>query len=261
MFVKPQVEELLRNYQPDLLWFDEIDMKTDAQVEELYNMIRTMRPECIINSRIKGCVPPVNIPPPHCDYLTSGDNEILEKNIGFEWENPGSMNTSYGFNPNDHQWRETKEIVVMLVDIVSKGGNYLLNVGPTPEGLIPQASVDRLLEVGAWMDVNQECIYGASAWKVHGEGPGFENKKDTSGMNIRFTAKGDSVYAVCLSWPEKELLIKTLGAKAYPGRAIKGVRMLGSTETLKWRQSDDGLRLSVPREQPCRHAFVYRIDF
>jgi alpha-L-fucosidase len=115
-----------------------------------------LRPECIINSRIQGCRFPEKIPPPHCDYITSGDNEILEKNIGFEWENPGSRNTSCGYNPNDHKWVSTAEIVFNLVEIVNKGGNSLLNVGPTPEGLIPQPCIDRLAKVGEWMEVNGE---------------------------------------------------------------------------------------------------------
>ena len=72
------------------------------------------------------------------------------------------MNTSYGYSRNDHNWVSAQEIVFRLVEIVSKGGNYLLNVGPTPEGLFPQPCIDRLMEVGEWMDTNQEAIYGTS---------------------------------------------------------------------------------------------------
>jgi len=266
-FAKPQVEELLVNYRPDLLWFDEIDMKTDAQVEGLYQAIRKLRPECVVNSRIKGCRFPAQIPPPHCDYITSGDNEILEKAPGFEWENPGSMNTSYGYNENDHDWVDAREIVFRLVDIVSKGGNYLLNVGPTSEGLIPQPSIDRLMEVGAWMETNGEAIYGTSPWKVFqdrlplGKGASEAAKKSAGAtVDIRFTAKGNSIYAICLAWPEKNVLVKALGNKGVAGKSIVAVHMLGSSEEVKWRQTDDELALSVPREKPCRYAFVYRID-
>ena len=279
-FAKPQVEELLTQYQPDVLWFDEIDMKSDAQVEDLYQTIRKLRPDCVINSRIKTCVFPTRIPPPYCDYITSGDNEILDKAPGFEWENPGTLNTSYGYSQNDHHWVDAPEVVFRLVDIVSKGGNYLLNVGPTAEGLIPQASVDRLMEVGAWMETNQEAIYGTMPWRVYGEGPLFEKavaraarrgkRPDPGGatnasvkqgpVDIRFTAKGDSVYAICLTWPEKDLLVRALGSKAAVRQAVTAVSMLGSKEAIQWRQTDDGLSLSVPRERPGRHAFVYRIE-
>ena len=267
-FAKPQVEEILTNYRPDLLWFDEIDMKTDAQVEDLYRAIRKLRPECVLNSRIKGCRFPDQIPPPHCDYISTGDNEIADKALGFEWENPGTMNTSYGYNQNDHNWVDAREIVFRLVDIVSKGGNYLLNVGPTSEGLIPQASIDRLMEVGAWIETNGEAIYGTSPWMVFRDGPLSDKglakapgRGPESAVDIRFTAKGNSVYATCLAWPEKDVLVRAMGKKGAGPKEIATVRMLGSKEPINWHQTDDGLQLSVPREKPCRHAFVYRIDF
>ena len=203
----------------------------------------------------------------HCDYITSGDNEILDKAPGFEWENPGSMNTSYGYNRNDHNWVDAKEIVFRLVDIVSKGGNYLLNVGPTSEGLIPQPSIDRLMEVGAWMETNQEAIYGTSPWRVFRDGlldneaAKAQKKRTGSPVDIRFTAKGNSVYAICLAWPRKDVLVRALGNKGVPDKTIATVSMLGSKDEVKWRQTDDGLTLSVPREKPRRYAFVYRIDF
>ena len=253
-FAKPQVEELLTKYRPDLLWFDEIDMKSDAQVEDLYQSIRSLRPDCVINSRIQGCRFPEKIPPPHCDYISTGDNEIADKNLGFEWENPGSMNTSYGYNLNDHNWVSAHDVVFRLVDIVSKGGNYLLNVGPTAEGLIPQPCVERLLEVGKWMDVNGEAIYGTSPWQV------FHDTRPKGSLEVRFTAKGDCLYAICLGWPDHELLIKALGNQALSDKTITAVSMLGSNEELRWRQDAGGLTLSVPRQQPCQHAFVYRIN-
>jgi alpha-L-fucosidase len=162
---------------------------------------------------------------------------------------------------------DAREIVFRLVDIVSKGGNYLLNVGPTSEGLIPQPSVDRLMEVGSWMETNGEAIYGTSPWKVFHESSGdpetekADKKRARITGGIRFTAKGDSVYAVCLSWPEQDVRVRALGSSGVPGRTIAAVSMLGSKEGIQWRQADDGLALSVPREKPCRYAFVYRIDF
>jgi len=176
------------------------------------------------------------------------------------------MNTSFGYNHYDQNWVDAREIVFRLVDIVSKGGNYLLNVGPTAEGLIPQPSIDRLMEVGAWMETNGEAIYGTSPWKVYGEGPRFEKavkapaKDAGSSVDIRFTTKGNLLYAICLDWPEQDVVVKTLGNKGAATKTIVAVRMLGSKEAITWRQTDDGLALSVPREKPCRHAFVYRIE-
>jgi len=260
-FAKPQVEELLKDYRADLLWFDGIDMMNNDQLQQLYSGIRKLAPDCVINSRIKGCRPPDRIPPPLCDYISTGDNEIAGKAMGFEWENPGTMNTSYGFNRNDHNWVAAKEIIFRLVDIVSKGGNYLLYVGPTSEGLIPQPSIDRLMEVGAWMDINGEAIYGTSVWKVHGEeSTPLKDGKKADDVDIRFTTKGKVVYAICLGWPEKKNLMTSIGRKGTPAVEISAVRMLGSKAEINWQQTEEGLALSVPREQPCQHAFVYKIE-
>jgi alpha-L-fucosidase len=225
-FAKPQVAELLTNYRPDLLWFDEIEMKTDAQVDDLYQMIRKLGPRCLVNSRIKSGRLPGKIPPPYCDYISTGDNEIADKAMGFEWENPGSMNTSYGYNENDHNWVEAPEIVFRLVDIVSKGGNYLLNVGPTAEGLIPQASIERLAEVGAWMKINGEGIYGTSPSSFGAEygqstqakdGDGDERKTNAS-RQWRCTTKPGKIYFHIFQWPGTKFEVagmKSTATKAY----------------------------------------------
>jgi len=124
------------------------------------------------------------------------------------------------------------------------------------------------MEVGAWMETNHEAIYGTSPWKVFHDGALLDNeaakapKKGTgSPVDIRFTAKGNSIYAICLAWPEKDVVVRALGNKGVPDKTIAAVSMLGSKDEVKWRQTDDGLTLSVPREKPCRYAFVYRIDF
>jgi alpha-L-fucosidase len=254
-FAKPQVEEILTKYRPDVLWFDGIDMKSDAQALDLYQTIRRLRPECVINSRIKGCVPPKVIPPPLCDYLSSGDNEILKGNISFEWENPGSMNTSYGYNPNDHKWHSAAEIVTKLVQIVSKGGNYLLNVGPTPEGTIPQPCIDRLAEVGRWMDHNGTAIYGSSPWHI------TEETHKPSGRVIHFTTKGDAVHVFCpVNGKAGEITLKALGAKQLKGQKIASITLFGSEAEVKWSQDADQLTLACPAEAPGGTIATFRIE-
>lgn len=252
-FAKPQVEEILTKYKPDVLWFDGIDMKSEMQADDLYQTIRTLHPPCVINSRIRGCRPPKSMPPPNADYLSSGDNEIVDRNIGFEWENPGSMNTSFGYNANDHNWVSSAEIIRRLVDIVSKGGNYLLNVGPTAEGLIPQPCIDSLTEVGAWLETNGQAIYGTMPWRI------FRDPTKTS--DIRFTAKGDSLYAIGLDLPGKEARLENLGKQSLTDKTIVSVRILGTQEPLAWKQTDEALILPVPDKKTTTHALVYRIDF
>jgi alpha-L-fucosidase len=277
-FAKPQVEELLKQYRPDILWFDGIGMKSDSQLEELVRTIRTLGPDCIINSRIKTFINPLPDPFRYCDYISLGDNEIADKSPGFDWENPGTLNSTYAYSRNDNNWIEPREIVFRLVDIVSKGGNYLLNVGPTAEGLIPQPSIDRLLEVGTWMETNGEAIYGTSPWIIYGQGPLFEQEAakargkgsaaagvldagvGQTPVEIRFTAKNRSVYAICLAWPDRDISVGALGRKDAGGVEIAAVSMLGSNEKVRWHQTVEGLSLSVPKNRPCRHAVVYKIE-
>lgn len=241
----PQVKELITQYDIDLIWFDAIEMKSTDQIERLANAIRKHSPETLINSRIWSPAFPKKVPPPHCDYISSGDNKILENSIDFEWENPGSMNTSYGYNPNDHNWVEPHEIVSRLADIVSKGGNYLLNVGPTPKGTLEQTSIDRLLTAGKWMDINEEAIRDASPWKVYNEGE-----------SIYFTAKGKTVYAICTDWSKDGLQLKSFEGEDV---TVKSVKLLGSREKIEWAQSTDGLKISIPSKIPNRLGLVYRI--
>jgi alpha-L-fucosidase len=278
-FAKPQIEELLTQYRPDVLWFDGIGFKSDCQLEDLVRTIRTLQPGCLINSRIKTFRNPSPDSYRYCDYISMGDNEIADRAPGFVWENPGTLNSTYGYSRVDDRWIDVTEVVFRLIDIVSKGGNYLLNVGPTAEGLIPQPSVDRLLEVGAWLETNGEAIYGTSGWRVYGEGPLYQWEAERArnqgarpapcprrarpartSADIRFTAKGRTVYAICLAWPEGDILVKSLGSKAGGGEKVVSVRMLGAKDEIRWRQTDRGLELSVPRVRPARHAFVYRIE-
>jgi len=278
-FAKPQVEELLKQYRPDVLWFDGIGMKSDGQLEDLVRTIRTLGPDCLINSRIKTFQNPLPDPYRFCDYISLGDNEIADRAPGFEWENPGTLNSTYGYSRTDNNWIDPHEVVFRLVDIVSKGGNYLLNVGPTAEGLIPQPSIDRLMEVGAWLETNGESIYGTSPWRVYGQGPRYEQEAakargkgaPSAGAapnagpgqavpEIRFTAKNKAVYAICLAWPDRDLQVSALGRKAAGGEEIAAASMLGSKETIRWRQSGEGLSLSAPKKPPCRQAYVYKIE-
>jgi alpha-L-fucosidase len=208
-----------------------------------------------------------------------GDNEIADRAPGFEWENPGTLNSTYGYSREDNRWIDSEEIVFRLVDIVSKGGNYLLNVGPTAEGLIPQPSVDRLLEVGAWLETNGEAIYGTKAWRAYGEGPLFDWESERAknrgvkpaagarkarpartARDVRFTSKNKTVYAICLDWPEQDVLVKALGANEGERESVAAVRMLGAKDKIEWRQAAEGLSLSVPKVPPVPFAVVYKID-
>ena len=185
------------------------------------------------------------------------------------WQTDTSISKNSWCYVQNQNYKTAASIVGDLVDIVSKNGALLLNIGPRPDGTIPEPEEEILLEIGGWLTINGEAIYGARPWKVFGEGPtqviggsfGDTKRQAFTAQDIRFTTKGDVLYAVILGWPERgEAVIQSLSSnlKLYPGE-IGTVEMLGVKEPLRWVRSARGLRVKMPAEQPCDHAVVLRI--
>ena len=150
----PQTREILTRYQPDILWWDTPHLMTKERADLLQPLIK-LRPGLITNNRLGG------------GY--AGDTDTPEQHIpatgikGRDWETCMTMNGTWGYKSYDDNWKPTETLVRNLIDIASKGGNYLLNIGPKPDGTIPQESIDRLKEVGKWMKANGQSIYGTTA--------------------------------------------------------------------------------------------------
>ena len=181
---KPQLRELLSNYGPmGLVWFDR-GMDTPEHAREFIEIVRRLQPRCLINGRVGSYGEDLM-----GDYQDMNDNGMPTGGLQEYWETPQTLNTTWGYSKFDQQWKTPGEVVRRMVEIVGKGGNYLLNIGPMADGTIPSPSVATLRRVGLWMQSNAESIYGTSASPLPEQPWG------------RSTVKGDKVYLHVFSWP------------------------------------------------------------
>ncbi len=258
-YLKPQVGELVEKYDPAVMWFDGewIPEYTHEQGLEMYNFVRGLKPEVIINNRVdKGRRGMQGMNEEGMDYagdFGTPEQEILEGTSAFDWESCMTMNDTWGFKSWDHNWKSSEALIHNLVDIAAKGGNYLLNVGPTAEGLIPEPSIDRLKEMGEWISVNGEVIYGSGSLKDYKEGVStyYVTSKD-----------GSEVFVVVTSWPGTELTF----SKVSPADGTQ-IFMLGYEQPMEWTKNEDGIikvelpdELQEPDNRPCDYAWTFRIE-
>ena len=184
------------------------------------------------------------------------------------WQTDTSVSIhSWGYVEND-EYRDAKSLIGELVDVVSKNGNLLLNVGPKSDGTIPHEAREALLQMGAWLKTNGEAIYGSRPWLVFGEGPTkvASSALDTdiqkfTAEDIRFTTNHGALYAIALGRPASgELLLHTLyRTNPYLTGPVCSVELLGSPSQLTWTQQDDGLHIRIPASAPDEPAFAFRI--
>ncbi len=192
----------------------------------------------------------------------------LDESRLLPWETDTSVSVhSWGYVRND-EYRSAKSLIDELADVVSKNGNLLLNVGPKADGTIPEQAREVLLQIGAWLKVNGQAIYGSRPWFVYGEGPTVvissaknSDRQQYTPADIRFTTHNGALYAIALGWPANGTLrIHVLyRGTPYLRGAVCSVRLLGTCGALAFRQKDDGLYIDLPKTEPDEPAFAFRI--
>ncbi len=255
-YMKPQLKELVTKYDPGVLWFDGewVEEWTEDQGKDLYNWLRSLKPSLIINNRVgkgrNGMQGMNKIGEKYAGDFGTPEQEILHTKSDLDWESCMTMNDHWGYNKADHNWKTANQLIWNLVDVVAKGGNYLLNVGPTGEGLFPDSSIQRLKEMGDWMKVNKEAIYGIETWQHFHEGDHIRYAKNKKG----------EVLVYCNGWPGKELLIKKV--KPLPGTTIQ---LIGNNQKCSWKQTAEGVVISLPaslkepKDFPAKYVYVFKL--
>ena len=186
------------------------------------------------------------------------------------WQTDTSIsNKSWGFIEHD-SFKPPQTIVHQLIDIVSKNGNLLVNIGPRSDGTVPEEVQSVLREIGSWLKINGEGIYGTRPWKIYGEGPtkiveGAFHDTDAqpfTARDFRFTTKNGALYAFELGWPsDGEAVIRSLVADQIEGRKISAVSLLGSASPLSFDSQADGLHIRLPVQPPGKYAYCFQITF
>jgi alpha-L-fucosidase len=251
-------KELIDKYQPDTLYFDNgvntrsLDPQKLEVAAHYYNRAAEWKKQVTILTKddayLAGTVK---------DYeRQQRAPTIIQPD---PWEVDDSVGHRWGYLSND-TYGHTSGIIMRLIENVSRNGNLLLNFGPKPDGTFEDAQTQLMLGIGQWLAVNGEAIYKTRPWVMSGEGESAYGSPAYTGKDIRFTRKGNTLYAFLMAWPGDRAMVTSLGSRQETGGKVAKVELLGHSGSLKFTQDAEGLAVTMPTEQPCKDAFVLRIS-
>lgn len=262
--VKPQLRELLTNYGTiDFIWFDTPELVTKEQSSDLRKLILSIQPKCLINERIGN---------------NMGDYRIVEQRLNSRilnepWESCLTLGRNWGYNIFDTIYKAPEVTIRHLCDIVSKGGNLLLNFSPDGKGLFPKQSDPTMKMLHSWMSTNGEAIYNTRPWRVYGENldASIQDEKvnmhfhdaeyDGTPKNIipdfRYTAKNNNVYVIARNVESSQYILKSFSACDN----IKSVKCISEDVIVKWNISDKGLEIFLEKLPQNNPIYVLKVEF
>ena len=260
-----RTQEMIDRFEPDVLWFDfgwhydEFAPWRPRVCAYYYNQALRWGREVVLQYKDK-------LPDGVAVYdVERGKLDAIRPAY---WQTDTAVSyKSWSYIEND-EFKSAATLIHDLVDIVSKNGNLLLNVGPRADGVIPAEVAGLLRAVGAWLRVNGEAVYGTRPWERYGEGPtgvgsGHMTERDNvpfTAADMRFTRTDDALFVILMGWPGRRATVRSLTPDRWPPARIGAVSMLGLEGRLAWRQSDQGLAVDLPPQRPdCEHAYVLKL--
>lgn len=256
--------ELIDQYKPELIWFDWTVGKYPFQptfykfMAYYYNSALDWKKEVVVNTKF-GYGDNIQV----FDIERGKSDRIRE----YPWQTDTSIGKKSWSYCKDEVNKSPDHIIDDFIDIVSKNGNLLLNVGPKVDGTITEEQKNVLMEIGKWLKVNGEAIYYSRPWVEPSEGvnkgtAGYmtdNTKTDYTAQDIRFTTRDNYLYVTSLAWTDGKILIKSLSKKNAKDLKINSVEMLGSNENISYKQTDKGLEITFPTQKPSQYAHVFKI--
>jgi alpha-L-fucosidase len=253
-YMQLQLTELLTRYgDVKTIWFDGLNHQEKYDGQRFISLIRRLRPATLVNDRIgltADYVTPEQFIPkaiPTRDVQMRGADASIQKEFRsgvptpdqFQlWETCMTINNTWAYNAHDHNFKSSQELIRALVEVSSRGGNFLLNIGPQPDGVIQPEFQQRLRAIGDWLTINGASIYGSTYGPIQGE------------SGYRTTARGSNLYIHIFDWPAHPFQITGLKAK------VLSARLLANNQPLSFQQTEKGLDIQLPLQVPDPHVSV-----